>query len=171
MMEPQKNREFQLNKNLTDLFEQAHRDPEFKRRLLHDPAALAKERDLEFSPEEIGHLQKLGGLMDLTEEISLGRLYPRPPIFYPMQMFQIEELLKIIARLLPGSLGPGPVFYPAGPWVFARPGSVTYPPDDPTTGGGGVIGGWGGPGPVFYPASLVNFMKARLFQILQIRQR
>ena len=172
MKEPQENRPLQLNKNLTDLFEQVHRDPELKRRLLHDPAALAKERALEFSPEEIDHLKKLGGLMDLAEDINFGRLYPRPPIFYPIQMLQVEELLKIITQLLPGTLGPGPVFYPAGPWVFRRPGWIRYPTDDPTVGGGprGPWGG-GGPGPVFYPASLINFMKERLFQIFQIRQR
>jgi hypothetical protein len=166
-----------MDEKMTNLFEQAYSNPELKRRLLHDPREVAAEFKVEFKADEIEQLQKLGGLMDLADEIKTGRLYPRPPIFYPMHVWQIQELLDIFTRLLPGSFGPGPIFYPAqefGSQTMAfsahafNPGWVSYRGEDFT--GGGSASRWVIPGPIFYPASLRNLMKERLVQILQVQQ-
>lgn len=166
-----------MDDKMTNLFEQAYSNPELKRRLLHDPRAVAAEYKVEFNSDEIEQLQKLGGLMDLADEIKTGRLYPRPPIFYPMHVWQIQELLEIFTRLLPGSIGPGPIFYPAPDFggqsvAFSarafNPGWISYRGEDPNGGGG--TSHWEIPGPIFYPASLRNFMKERLVQILQVQQ-
>ncbi len=154
---------------MTALFEQAYKDPVLKRKLLHEPRAVAEKFKVEFKPDEIEHLQKLGALMDLADEIKTGRLYPRPPIFYPMHVFQIQEILEIVARIIPGGFHPGPISYRAEPMAFFRPGWNGYPPDDPGGGGGGVVSGWHIPGPIYYPAHLLNFMRESLEEILQVQ--
>lgn len=165
------------DEKLAELFEQAHHDLELKHQLLRDPRAVGDKFGVKFSDDEVKQLQQLGGLTELAEEIKVGRLYPRPPIFYPIHVWQIKELLDIFTHLIPG-----PIFYPAPDYshmpVYTtraayNPGWVTYPGDDP--GGGGSSGGihtGGGviPGPIFYPAGLRNFIKERLVQILQVKQ-
>jgi len=178
-MELQKNLKSQPDENLTKLFEQAHRDPELKRELLRNPQAVAEKFGVKFNEDEVAQLQKLGSLSELAEDIKYGRLYPRPPIFYPIHVWQINELLDIFSHLIPG----GGVTYP-GPEplipstygqtaMFAmnayRPGWVTYPGDDGQGGGSGGKG-WAIPGPIFYPAGLRNILKERLVQILQVKQ-
>ena len=158
----------ELDDKMTGLFEQANGDADLKRELLHDPLAVAEKFGVEFKEIEIEHLKKLGALMDLADEIKTGRLYPRPPIFYPMHIWQIQEILEIFSRIMPGTIGPGPIFYPAEPnWAFYSPSWVSYSFEG--RGGGSGIS-WGKPGPVFYPASLLNFLKERLSQILQVMQ-
>lgn len=172
---------------LTALFEMAHRDPELKAELLRNPQAVAEKYGVEFSEGEVQQLQNLGALTALTADIKYGRLYPRPPIFYPIHIWEINELLEIFKRLIPGPIfypAPGPIFYPAPPdfqrfAVYAargyHPEWITYPGDDPSGSGsgGGGSGKWGGviPGPIFYPASLISFIRIRLEQILQVQTR
>jgi hypothetical protein len=187
-MEQKENLKKGIEDKLADLFEQANRDPALKRDLLRDPRAVAEKFGVKFNDDEVQQLQKLGALSELTEEIKFGRLYPRPPIFYPIHIWQIKELLEIFSRLIPGDIvtypGPGPIFYPA--WDFGqkpvfttrafRPGWVNYPGDDQggsgsTWKGGVVYGGGVIPGPIFYPASLRNLLKERLLQILQVSQQ
>jgi hypothetical protein len=158
----------ETNDKMESLFEQANSNPELKRELMHDPGAVAEKFGVDFKDDEIEHLKKLGALMDLADEIKTGRLYPRPPSFYPMHLWQIEEILEIFTHIMPGSIGPGPIFYPAQEWSFSRPGWVSYSLDGPN--GGGSASRWGRPGPIFYPASLINFMKERMSQILQVLQ-
>jgi hypothetical protein len=178
-MEEKENIKSALSDKMKDLFEQAYSDPELKRELLHNPLAVAKKFGVEFNASEVEQLQKLGGLTDLALEIKTGRLYPRPPSFYPIHVWQIQELLEIISHVLPGTAGPGPIFYPASELgsqtaMFAanayNPGWVTYPGDN-GSGAGGTGSRWVTPGPIFYPAGLRNFIKQRLVQILQVKQR
>jgi hypothetical protein len=179
------------NKGMEDkmagLFDQAHRDPALKAELLRNPHVVAEKFGVEFSDDEVMQLKKLGALTELADDIKFGRLYPRPPIFYPINIWRIKELLDIFTQLIPGDIvtypGPGPIFYPA--WDFSQkpvftarayhPGWVGYPADDQGGGGtvkvGGVFGGGVVPGPIFYPASLRNFMKWRLQLILQVSQK
>lgn len=182
-MEQKENLPKKHEDRLAELFEQAHRDPALKRELLRDPRAVADKFDVKFDDDEVQQLQNLGALSELADEIKFGRLYPRPPIFYPIHIWEIKELLEIFSRLIPGNIitypGPGPIFYPASkfggmPAFAARayhPGWVTYPGDDQGGGGGGVYGGGVIPGPIFYPASLISFLKERLVQILQVKYR
>jgi len=179
-METQKNLKKGTEGKFSDLFEQAHRDPELKRELLRDPARVAEKFGVKLEEEEVLQLKKLGALSELAEEIKFGRLYPRPPIFYPINIWEINELVNIFTHLIPGDTitypGPGPIFYPASGFgrnmVFAtqayKPGWVTYPGDDQGGGvhGGGVIHI---PGPIFYPAGLRMLLKERLSQILQVK--
>jgi hypothetical protein len=159
----------ELDDKMTGLFEQANGDPELKRLLLHDPAAVAEKYGVKFKEIEIENLKKIGSLMDLADEIKIGRLYPFPPIFYPMHVWQIQEILEIFTHIMPGSIGPGPIFYPAeSNWAVYRPGWIAYSIEGGN--GGGSLSGWGRPGPIFYPASLMNFMKERMEQILQVLQ-
>jgi len=162
---------------LTNLFEQAHRDPELKRKLLRNPQAVAKEFGVTLQDDEVVQLKKLGMLTEMADEIKFGRLYPRPPIFYPINLWEIQELVDIFTHLIPGGFtGPGPIFYPADGFgqnmVFAtrayKPGWVTYPGDDQ---GGGTVGRGVVhiPGPIFYPASLRVLLKERLAQILRVK--
>ena len=167
---------------MTDLFEQANANPELKRELLHNPGEVGKKFGVEFNEEDIMHLQNLGALADLADEVKFGHLYPPGPIFYPIHIWQIQELVDIFTQLLPGSTfkfpHPGPIFYPAESGsqgvAFAatafNPGWVSYRGEDPG-GGGGTISGWKIPGPIFYPAKLRNFMMERLAQILQVKQQ
>ncbi len=126
---------------LAELFERAHRDPALKRELFSEPRAVGERFGIKFNDEEVQQFQKLGALSELAEEIKYGRLYPRPPIFYPIHVWEISELLDIFTRLIPGNIVtyPGPIFYPAPEFRkmsgFAarayHPGWVTYPGDDP----------------------------------------
>lgn len=172
-----------LDDELTELFEQAHRNPELKRELLRNPEAVAERFGVKLKDEEVQQLQKLGTLSELAEEIKYGRLFPRPPIFYPIDVWRINELLNIFSHLIPGDIitypGPGPIFYPAQPIgrnaMFAtrayNPDWVTYPGEQGSGKGGGSYAVRLIPGPIFYPAGLHNLLKERLSQILQIRQR
>lgn len=171
----------------TELFEMAHRDPSLKKELIRDPRAVADRFGVKFSDQEIQELQKLSVVSELVQEVKYGRLFPRPPIFYPVRVWQINDLLDIFTQLIPsdfvGTIGPGPVFYPAdiGQQMggsMTRAGSwVSYPGDEGGGGGGGrwkggsIFGGGVVPGPIFYPARLRNFMKERLIQILQVKQQ
>jgi len=187
-MDQEEKRISKLDEGLANLFEQANRDPELKRELLRNPKAVAERFGAKFSDDEVLQLQKLGMLSELTEEIKYGRLFPRPPIFYPIDIWRINELVDIFAHLIPGGTvtypGPEPIFYPAHSFGrnmmfnlrYYKPGWVTYPGPEPgggQGGSGGNVGGGGGiiPGPIFYPAGLLNLLKLRLAQILQIRQR
>jgi hypothetical protein len=159
----------ELDDKMTGLFEKANGDPDLKRQLLHDPASVAEKYGVKFKENEIESLKNIGALMDLADEIKIGRLYPRPPIFYPMHVWQIQEMMEIFTHIMPGSIGPGPIFYPAEPnWAFYRPSWIAYSFEG--QGGGGSVSSWGRPGPIFYPASLINFMKERMAQILQVLQ-
>lgn len=177
-------------KNLEDkrveLFEKAHRDPELKKQLIRDPRVVGEKFGVRFGDDEVLQLQKLGAIAELAEEIKFGRLYPRPPIFYPINVWQINDLLDIFTHLIPGNItypGPGPIFYPAPDFGlnvgFAMhaypPRWVGYPSDDPGSGGGwkggGIYGGGVIPGPIFYPAGLRNILKQRLQYILQVKQQ
>jgi len=184
-MELKENLQNQLDKKLADLFEQAHRDPELKRELLRNPRAVAEKFNVKLDDEEVQNLQKLGALTELADDIKLGRLYPRPPIYYPIHIWQIKELVDIFSHLISAeTITPsGPIFYPAPDFgqqvMFAarayRPQWVTYPGDGDSGGGSGVGGGIHGggvvPGPIFYPAGLRRLMIERLVQILQVKQQ
>jgi hypothetical protein len=167
------------------LFEMANRDPELKKMLIRDPRAVAEKYGVKFSDEEVLELQKLAGIADLVDEVKFGRLYPRPPIFYPIHVWQINDLLEIFSKLIPSDFvgGIGPIFYPAPDYTQRSismtraaypPGWVSYPGDDQGGGGswkgGGIYGGGVVPGPIFYPAGLRNILKERLIQILQVKQ-
>ncbi|HMD90472.1 MAG TPA: hypothetical protein VKF38_15025, partial [Anaerolineaceae bacterium] len=56
----------ELGDKMTGLFEQANGDPELKRLLLHDPAAVAEKYGVKFKEIEIENLKKIGSLMDLA---------------------------------------------------------------------------------------------------------
>ncbi len=147
-----------------DLFEQAHRDPALKSELLRDPKAVAEKFKVQLSEVEIEELKKVGSLVELTEEIKFGRLFKRPPIYYPIHIWQIQELTDIFSHLIEVGINvPGPIFYP-----------IDVAKDH---GENIVAGNTGGvylkfhPEWVFYPASLRQLIKERLVQILQAQQQ
>jgi hypothetical protein len=141
-----------MDQKKTELFELAHRDPELKRRLLRNPAAVAEEAGVKLEEEEIIQLKKVAALTDLGDDIVYGRLFPRPPIGYPERVWEIEELLDIFSSLV---IGAGPV---SSPVVGGEQGeSVAMLAYNPI---------W-----IKYPASLRNMLKERLVNVLQIAEK
>lgn len=171
-----------LDNDFVELFEKAHQDPELKRELLQNPEAVGERFGVKFSDDEVQQLKKLGALSDLAQEIKYGRLFPPTPIFYPIDIWRVNELLEIFAHLIPGTItypGPGPIFYPAQPFgrnlAFTtrafNPDWVTYPGEPGAGQGGGGTIRHVIPGPIFYPAGLRMLIRERLVQILKIQQR
>ncbi len=89
-----------LSQRKKDLFEQAHRNPELKHKLLLDPQAEAKKCGVTLEEEEVLALKQVGVLAELGDEITYGRLFSPPPLFYPRDIWAIQELLNIFATLI-----------------------------------------------------------------------
>ena len=98
---------------LKKLMAEAHRNPQLKHRLLHEPEAVAKEFKVEIGPEEIQRLRSLGALTDLVHETVHGRLSGGcdPRVCYPAHIWEREAMSDLVARLRGGGIGP--IFYPA----------------------------------------------------------
>ncbi len=146
-----------VDQKKADLFEQAHRDPELKRLLLQNPQAAAERCGVKLEEDEVEQLKKLGALSEMAEEIIYGRLYPRPPIYYPIHVWEIEELLGIFSTLVTDEM------------TLTTPAAARNIVAGTGDGGSGLIAlhpEW-----VFYPAKLRNALKDRLMQILQVNQQ
>jgi hypothetical protein len=109
---------------IQDLFETAHKDEMLKRRLLTDPAEVAKEWGVEFGEREVEQLRKAGAFMEVADAVQRGTLYARcdPRICYPVDAWLNRRLVELVREW-------NPVFYPA-PWDPIDP--IFYPaPWDP----------------------------------------
>ncbi len=168
MANEEKTRQAQPDKNLEALFEAANRDPALKRRLLANPKKVAEEWKVNLSDQDIEQLTKLGVIAELADDVKFGRLYPKPgPIFYPISVWKVREVVDIIGNLFPHVSYRGPVSYRGQMGTFRVPGPIFYPPDDGT----GPAGRWGGgsswgtvvnPGVIFYPPQLLSRIEENL---------
>lgn len=148
--------EIVLNGKMTkaDLFEQAHRDPEFKRLLLKDPGPVAEKCGVSLEEPEIEALKKLSVLVEFGDDIVFGRLFPPPPPGYPVEIWKVQELLDIFTSLIAEGL----------PTIGSFSNMTADGADESTTM---VIHP---PRWVFYPPSWRIFLKDRLVAALRIKQ-
>ncbi len=142
MSDSNKAKESKCNQEFETLFEAANHDPELKKRLLENPKAVAKEWNVALSDQEVEQLIKLNAVVELASDIKFGKLYPVPgPIYYPVNVWRIKELLQIIESVLPATqINPAtPVYRNAqsdaptetvGTYEIAKipPGFIYYPP-------------------------------------------
>lgn len=104
------------DQRIQKLFETAHKDQHLKMRLLDDPEDVAKEWGVELECEEIDRLKKLGGLVEMTNEAKIGRLFRCDPrVCYPVTLWHKESLIEFLnvlvrdIRVIKDNL----IFYPA----------------------------------------------------------
>ncbi len=163
-----KTRQGQPEKTLESLLEAANRDPALKRRLLANPKLVAGEWKIELSDQDVEQLTKLGVIAELADDVKFGRLYPKPgPIFYPISVWKVREIVDIIGNLIPHVSYRGPVSYRGQIGTFHIPKPIFYPADDGTGTGGrwGGVSSWGtvvNPGVIFYPAQLLTRIEENL---------
>jgi len=104
------------------MMEACDQDPKLRARLLHDPAAVAKENGLELSDNEVQQLKRVGALINLVNEFKAGRIGRGPiggyPIGYPIDQWWKSTVFNhvISYRSLYNPLF-NPIFYPIG-YVF-----------------------------------------------------
>ena len=97
---------------LQELLEAAHKDPNLKMRLLHNPKAVAKEWKVELGDREAVRLQKLGAFVELANEAKFGRGFQGDPtVCYPVTIWFKREILELVKEIV--VLIPDPIFYPA----------------------------------------------------------
>lgn len=163
-----KTRQVQPEKSLESLFEAANRDPALKKRLLANPKAVAGEWKVELSDQDVEQLTKLGVIVELADDVKFGRLYPKiGPIFYPISVWKVREVVDIIGNLIPHVSYRGPVSYRGQFGNFHIPRPIFYPADDGSGAGGrwGGVSSWGtvvNPGVIFYPAQLLTRIEENL---------
>jgi hypothetical protein len=96
-----------------ELFEEAHRDPVLKMKLLNHPEAVAKEWGVNLGEREIGRLKKVGAFLELSNELKSGRVFRcNPQVCYPVTVWFRNEAISLLREYVI-ILKKDCIFYPA----------------------------------------------------------
>lgn len=82
------------------MFEDAHRDPELKRKLLLEPQEVAQKYDVELGELEVEQLKQIGTFVQVADDILHGSLYPvcDPRVCYPVTVWRNQTIIDLIRK-------------------------------------------------------------------------
>ncbi len=87
---------------LEDVLNEAHKDPEFKRKFLANPSEVAKERGVNLEKGDAARLTKLGVFIELAREARVGSLFSTgdPHVWYARNFWLQHEIIELLSDLI-----------------------------------------------------------------------